>query len=313
MNQALEQRLNDFYTQNQFRTKGPLSVVLGLTRRAIINGLPLDPETLLTRRKGQVKGLGESAVSKILKEYGILRVLAKEGGRTSRGSMDNMERYVQFLNQLYMDNLADLSAIEGWWIERVKIYFASQPFVLRYDVSQSLRSVIRDLLDQAKKRQEENPGTTYIGSVLQHLVGAKLDLVLSGRNIEIKHHGASVADAPSAREGDFIIERMIIHVTTSPTNSLIQKCQDNLAGNYKVIIVTTNERVSTAEGLAEDQGIGNRVDIFSAEQFLAFNLHELSGFNEMERNTTIAQLVAVYNQLIDKYETDPSLRISIGK
>ncbi len=55
------------------------------------------------------------------------------------------------------------------------------------------------------------------------------------------------------------------------------------------------------------------IEILAAEQFLATNLYELSEFGEIERNTTVARLIAVYNQLIDKYETDPSLRISIGK
>lgn len=44
-----------------------------------------------------------------------------------------------------------------------------------------------------------------------------------------------------------------------------------------------------------------------------FNIHLLSGFDEIERNTTLEQLILVYNNLIDRYETDPSLRISIGK
>ena len=46
---------------------------------------------------------------------------------------------------------------------------------------------------------------------------------------------------------------------------------------------------------------------------MSANLYELSGFGETERATTVEQLVSVYNSLIDRYETDPSLRISIGK
>jgi len=54
--------------------------------------------------------------------------------------------------------------------------------------------------------------------MLQHLVGAKLNLLLDD---PIKHHGASVADDVSGREGDFVVEDVAIHVTTSPTEALI--------------------------------------------------------------------------------------------
>lgn len=40
--------------------------------------------------KGQVLGLGVSAVQAILSDYGINKVLAAEGGRTSRGSINNI-------------------------------------------------------------------------------------------------------------------------------------------------------------------------------------------------------------------------------
>ncbi len=132
----------------------------------------------------------------ILKDYGVKRVLAEEGGRTSRGSLGNMQEYVAFLNELQAQGLADPNLIENWWIDQVKNYFSAQPFVLKYDTGKSLRSMVHDLLAQASKRQKENPGTIYSGAVLQHLVGAKLSLVIP----------AAVADAVSARAGDFLLE-----------------------------------------------------------------------------------------------------------
>ena len=59
-------------------------------------GLPLDPDQLVTKSGGQVRGLGQSQVQKILARHGIERVLAAEGGRTSRGSLGNMRAYVRF-------------------------------------------------------------------------------------------------------------------------------------------------------------------------------------------------------------------------
>jgi hypothetical protein len=179
MMNSLEKRLLEFRDENHLKGKGQLAVMLHITRLAIENGLPLlDLERIRTQKKGQVAGLGKGRIQTILKEYGISRVLAEEGGRTSRGSLGNALGYISFLNQLHTNEAADLNAIEKWWIDRVQDYFNSEPFTLKFDSSKSLRSIVNDLLTQAIKRQKDNPGTTYAGTVLQHLVGAKLDLVL---------------------------------------------------------------------------------------------------------------------------------------
>ena len=72
------------------------------------------------------------------------------------------------------------------------------------------------------------------GTVLQHLVAAKLCLILPEGSFEI--HGASVADGPTDRNGDFVIGNTVIHCTTMPGALLIEKCKANLrAGCHPVI------------------------------------------------------------------------------
>ena len=117
MADTLERELADFTATKAFRGKGPLSVALVITQHAKKMGLPLDAEKLVTEGGGQVLGLGKGAVQVILKRHDITRVLASEGGRTSRGSLNNMREYVAFLNALEGD--VDLGAIEAFWIERV--------------------------------------------------------------------------------------------------------------------------------------------------------------------------------------------------
>lgn len=313
MDKNLEILLEEFAKEHRVASKGKLGVVLHVTRMALNKGLPLKPRELRTTGRGQVQGLSRSSIQSILADYGINRVLAHEGGRTSRGSLGLMEEYVRFLNELNQAGLADLEETERWWIGRVMDFFAFQPFVLRYDVGKSIGAMVRDLLDQAKKRQEENPGTTYVGTMLQHLVGAKLELVLKDRGISVTHHGASVADAPRAREGDFVIDKVAIHVTTAPTQALMQKCKENLDSGYRPIIVTVHNMLPAAESNAALEGIEGRVDIVATDQFLVTNLHELSGFQDSERRTTIDDLIKRYNSIINTHETDPSLRINIGK
>lgn len=304
----LEERLLAFAEKNSIKGKGALCVVLVVTRQAICAGLPLDPNSLLTENRGQVRLLGKSAVQNILKDYGIERVLAEEGGRTSRGSVGNMQRYVEFLNAAKF-NQTDLQKIEAWWIDRVRSFFAGKPMILRFDAAKSMRAAIQDLIEQAEKRQASMPGATIVGTVLQHLVGAKLSLILPNPP---EMHGASVADDVSGRDGDFIFEDVAIHVTTMPSEALMRKCKRNLDNAKKPIIITTREKVAAAEVLAEGQGIANRLDVFDGEQFLAGNIYELGKFAVSGRKTTAEKLIAAYNKIIDECETDPSLRIDFA-
>src|SRR5262249_36619305 len=155
-----------------------------VTAHAKKMGLPLDAEKLLTEKGGQVLGLGKSAVQRILERHGITRVLADEGGRTWRGRISNRRAYVPFLNHLNAKGNVDLDAIEAFWIKRVLEFFAGKPFKFTLDASLSLRTVVRDLIDQAVARQKTAPGMQYAGAVLQHLVGAKLDCALGKGKVE---------------------------------------------------------------------------------------------------------------------------------
>lgn len=126
MADAHRRELAAFAAEKSFRGKGPLSVALVVTQHARKMGLPLDSEKLLTEGGGQVLGLGKRAVQAILKRHGVARVLASEGGRTSRGSLNNMREYAALLNDLREQGPVDLDAIEAFWIERVHEFFADQ-------------------------------------------------------------------------------------------------------------------------------------------------------------------------------------------
>ena len=310
MNSELEARLTVFQKTERVNSKGSLSVALYLSRAAKEQGLPLSPESLVTDKEGQVKGLGASVIRKILKEYGITRTLAEEAGRTSRGSMGLMTRYVALLNALHAEGLADLPEVERWWVDRVREHFNSRPFRLRYDAGCSLRSAIRDLLEQAVARQRENPGMNYAGMVLQHLVGAKLSLILPPGSVPF--HGASVADSPTDRRGDFFVDDVVIHCTTAPAEALLAKCAENLASGLRPMIITIYQRVALAEQMASDRGMAGRIEILDFEQFIASNVYELSQFKASERKLTVRRLIDAYNQIVAKCETDPSLRVDLG-
>jgi hypothetical protein len=166
---------------------------------------------------------------------------------------------------------------------------------------------VDELFEQAKKRQTQNPGTQYLGTVLQHLVAAKLSLILPDGSLQI--HGASVADAPTERGGDFAINNMVIHCTTMPQTPLIQKCRANIHANCLPIIITIRDGVQTALKLTEYEGLNGRIEVWDIQQFLSTNVNEHSLFDNMARNATLANIIERYNRIIDEQETDPSLRI----
>lgn len=311
MSKTLKDALAKFTADHGFRGKGALSVALVVTQHAQTMSLPLDPEKLVTYRGGQVFGLGKGTVQNILKKHGIDRVLAAEGGRTSRGSLGNMREYVAFLNELNVENLADLAAIEEFWIEQVHAFFAGKPFKIKLDTSRSLRAVVRDVIAQAEDRQKTTPGVYYAGAVLQHLVGAKLDCALGEGRFE--HNSFSTADAPGARAGDFFLGDVAIHVTTSPGEAVIERCRENLNDGHRPILVTLQKGLVVAEGLASNAGLADRIDIFEIEQFVALNLYELGKFEGEGRRVAVNDLVERYNAIVEEVETDPSLKIELKK
>ena len=306
-NEELNQALAAFTKENKFSRKGPLCVAIVLTQHARTSGLPLDPANLLTDQGGQVLGLGRNAVQAVLNRHGITRVLAAEGGRTSRGSIGNMRQYVGFLNKLAEVGDVDLDAVEDFWIARVHEFFSAKPFKIRLDASRSLRTVVRDVLQQAEERQKNTPGMNYVGGVMQHMIGAKLDCALGAGKFE--HNSFSTSDAQTGRPGDFFIGDVAIHVTTSPGEAVIERCRDNLDDGYRPVLVTMQRGLTVAEALADNAGIADRIDVFEIEQFVALNLYELGKFAAEGRRVAVSDLVNRYNEIIEDVETDPSMKI----
>jgi len=300
--------LEAFARDKDISSQGRLALLLCLTRNFYEDGLPKGDEDLLTTGGGQVRRVGGPRASKILLDHGIERALATEGGRTSRGSIGIARDYVALLEQQTHTPEA-LKEIEAWWAERVAMYFNQEPFEFRYDPSKSFRMIIRDLLDQATKRQRADTGTMYCGIMLEHLVGAKLELI-SGDSIE--HHKASTADHHAARDGDFEVGDVAIHVTTNPTEQLIEKCRRNLGHKKRPLIVTVASSIGHADNLCEQKGIAGRVEVFDAEQFLVSNFYEHGSFKTDGLVVTAEKVIDRYNEIIDELEERPSLKISRG-
>lgn len=296
--------IENFQRSHRINTKGSLAAILQLNRAFSQDTLPINPNDYLTDKEGQVRGLSKDNCQSILEEYHIKRLLAAEGGRTSRGSMGLMKDYAALINA-EQPSSKDFSEIELFWIEHIRKFFNGKPFKLESDDSLSITAAVGYLLEQAKKRQKENPGTMYEGTVLQQLVAAKLSIIMP----EVEINGASVADDPAGRGGDFNIGDTAIHCTTAPATLLMEKCQRNIKNGLHPIIITVKDRVKTAWDLAADMGFAERLEVWDIQAFLSTNVHEHGHFSKDERRTMLTNLITAYNKIIDIYETDPSLHI----
>lgn len=294
--------------QRKFLNKGGLCVGLVVTRTAQDKGLPLAPDSLRTDERGQVAGLGKAAVQSILAEYGITKVLAEEGGRTSRGSLGLMEAYVSVLNGLKKElGKVDLKEAMDWWVEKVRLHFASEGPKFHFDVGKSVAANLADIFTQAGEIQRNSGGANFVGAMLQHLVGAKLDIVL-GIGVA-SHHGFSVADHSTDRAADFEVNGIAIHVTTHPSEALIRKAAKNLQAGLKPLIVTLADGVEGAAYLLKSTEWRDRIDVIDATQFLTANVYERSFFKAGECKATLTSILTRYNEIVVDCETDPVLQI----
>lgn len=183
-------------------------------------------------------------------------------------------------------------------------------FTIHYRGHLSPKFMLRRLFRQVAIRQRESPGMQFAGAVMQHLVGAKLECALGAG--AIGHNSFSTSDAQSNRVGDFKVGDAAIHVTTAPGDAVIARCKANLEQGLRPLIVTVARGTAGAELAAENAGIGDRVDVFEVEQFVALNLYEMSRFAHAGRRVELGRLIAAYNAVIDAHETDPSLRIELA-
>lgn len=308
MSPIIKQLENLADKQRKFLNKGGLCVGLVVTKTAQEKGLPLNPASLRTGEGGQVAGLGKAAVQSILATYGITKVLAEEGGRTSRGSLGLMESYVTALNFLHAESkLLDLDAVMEWWIGKVKLYFASEGPKFNFDTGKSVAANLADIFSQAAEIQKNSGGANFVGALLQHLVGAKLDIVLGAG--AASHHGFSVADHSTERQADFEVNGVAIHVTTHPSEALIRKASKNLKTGLKPVIVTLSDGVEGAAYLLKNTEWKDRVDVIDATQFLTANVYERSLFKAADCKATLTAILTRYNEIVAECETDPVLQI----
>lgn len=179
--------------------------------------------------------------------------------------------------------------------------------IFRFDDAKSIAANVADIFAQAAEIQKNAGGASFVGAMLQHLVGAKLDIVL-GVGVA-SHHGSSLADGPTERQADFEVNGVAIHVTTHPSEALIRKAARNLQAGLKPVIVTLADGVEGAAYLLKNTEWKDRIDVIDATQFLTANVYERSLFKAEDCKATLSSILTRYNEIVAVCETDPVLQI----
>lgn len=280
-----------------------------IVSRMMADGMPITDERLYSEGKSQVRGLSGSTISKILEQHGETRVFTREGGRTSRGTIFLAAAFRDVLNDTQVNENEPVDAalvsnqLEAFFTQCVRLdYFDKQRITVDLDYSKPVSSVVSDILKAAAERSDKPTG-----AVLQHLIGAKLQLRFP--DVKIGNDRANAADLHTDREGDFQVGTTAFHVTTAPMEKLITRCVENKRAGYRPVILTLESKVIAARQMADNVGMSEQIAVQAAETFIGNNIEEIAIYDGDKIREGLARLIRTYNTRINAIEIDKSLMI----
>lgn len=277
-----------------------------IVARMVADGLPVTEERLRSKGKSQVRGLSGSAIAKILADHGELRPFTREGGRTSRKTLPKAQALVRELNGIQIVDASPLDisfALEEFFTKKVQEdFFDKKALQVTIEPDKPVSHIVADILDAAAERTDRPTGV-----VLQHLVGAKLELRFP--DAKVGRDRANAADLQTQREGDFQIGNTAFHVTVAPMEKLIERCSENFRQGYRPVLLVPESRVAAARSMAEIAGVSERINVVAAEGFIGTNVEEISVYDSEQIRRGIVALIRRYNERIVEVEVDKSLRI----
>ena len=278
-----------------------------IVSRMMADGMPITDERLYSEGKSQVRGLSGSTISKILEQHGETRVFTREGGRTSRGTIFLAAAFRDVLNNTQVNENEPVDAalvsnqLEAFFTQCVRLdYFDKQRITVDLDYSKPVSSVVSDILKAAAERSDKPTG-----AVLQHLIGAKLQLRFP--DVKIGNDRANAADLHTDREGDFQVGTTAFHVTTAPMEKLITRCVENKRTGYRPVILTLESKVIAARQMADNVGMSEQIAVQAAETFIGNNIEEIAIYDGDKIREGLARLIRTYNTRINAIEIDKSL------
>ena len=177
------------------------------------------------------------------------------------------------------------------------------PIRIRYKRQESIRTQIESLFLAVRRKKDPVSGEAQISRLMWHLVAAVLSL--KGRLDFDAITSMSPSDA-------FRLGTSVIHVAYCPDWPLMHECFAESDQGLRPIVISTRTGAAQTEALAQEVGMGRKVEVLDITQFLVANMLEWTGFNGSQRRHTFEELIARYNAIVEACETDPSLKIEIA-
>jgi hypothetical protein len=174
---------------------------------------------------------------------------------------------------------------------------------IRHERRDSIRSHIESLFLAVRGRQDSATGEWHCLQLMRHLAAAVLSL--KGR---LDHEAiVSMTSGSPVRLGN-----TVIHITHCPEWPLMQECFAESDQGLRPLIISTRAGTAQAEALAQEVGMGRKVEVLDITQFLVANMLEWTGFNGNQRRHAFEELIARHNAIVEACETYPSLKIEVG-
>lgn len=300
--------LRTYAQNNNLPAKGTVAGALVVLER-LKNTYQLDVKEHVTKAGSQIAGAGKGSTQRILARFGENRAFLEEAGRTNRGLINEVSQLLVALERAELEHISIderndvLTTVQQWLVDKVGEYFNRQRVTFTYQSHNTSWQAIHELLQQAKSVGKEGP-------VAQYLIGAKLALRFP--DLDIRNDSYSTSDTQSGLPGDFQVKKMVFHVTVSPMPSHFDKCKTNLLQGYHPNLVVPYRLFVGTRQNADNVAPG-QINVRSFEDFVSQNLDELCAVSEGEVVSGFRRLLDVYNQRVDRIETDKSMLIEIPK
>lgn len=299
--------LERFWAEHFDESKGILSLALIITRWACKRSPPHASCQILAPTGDKLAGAGHKTAQAILGEYGITFTLPKISGSISLTRRRWIDAYLEWLNHSHGEGMLDLASIERWWIDRVEDHFNKVAFKLRPSPEKSLGHLFRELMGMAWTRSEGRQRLRLVSPLMEHLVGAKLQI--AHPEMKIEHRRFVAAKTKGQRQESFRLGHTAIHVDPAPNEGLIKKCRDNLAEGLRPLILTSQDGIGGVNALSKLSDMDDKVEVMEIVQFLVANLYARNSFREADRMGQLHDLVNAYNLIVEQTETNPGLKI----
>lgn len=292
---------------------GFLANMVNLVEHCYAATFPIDIANYKTPNGDQIRSQ-ETQPKRVLKQIDCSFGFGSMAGRTNKTNLMYATSFIDKLNDFHVKNgfKPRFDYLFIIWLIYVIRFHAKTPLDLTFDTKLTLREFIRGLLEALRKRDKDlGSGKKLAGLVLQHLVGAKLEIMCEGSHTKIDHHPAFQSDLLYGRKGDFEIGDFVVHVTTSPSAVLIEKCLYNINEGLRPIIITPHRQAAVASALAEGADAERRIEVFDVEGFFSTNLFEWVVRGAGSRKATIERLIDRYNMLVDAHDKTTGIHITI--